>query len=104
MPRNPKYQKAHAIILSRKPLREADFLLTVYTKEHGKMRVLGRGARKGSAKLGSRLQQLYNVEIYLAGSGIWPTITSVGIIDKYAKMRKSLPALAIAFYVAELVA
>src|SRR3989338_1609766 len=103
MPRNPQYQKVHGIILSRQPLREADFLLTIYTKERGKMRVLARGARKAGAKLGSRLQQLYNVEIYLAGSGIWPIVTSVCIIDKYSRVRTSLPALALAFYAAEII-
>ncbi len=104
MPRNPKYQKVHAIILSRKPLHEADFLLTLYTREHGKIRVLARGVRKASAKLSGKLQQLYNVEIYLAGSGIWPTVTGVQVLDKYARLRHSLSALSLAFYAAELVA
>lgn len=101
MPRNPKYQKVHAIILSRKPLREADLLLTVFTKEQGKIRVLARGARKGKAKLGNKLQQLYNTELYLAGSGLWPIVTSVTTTEKYTKMRQSLDALALAFYGAE---
>src|SRR3989338_3976436 len=103
MARNPKYQKAHCLILSRKPLREADFLLTVFSREQGKIRVLARGVRKANAKLAGRLQQLYNVEIYLAGSSLWPTVTSVSIINKYPKIRQSLSALAIAFYAAELV-
>ena len=102
MPRNPQYQKVHGIILSRKPLREADFLLTVYTRERGKIRVLARGVRRGNAKLAGRLQQLYNSEIYLAGSGIWPVVTSASIIDKYPRIRSSLPALAVSFYAAEL--
>ena len=102
MPRNPQYQKIHGIILLRKPLREADLLLTVYTKERGKIRVLARGARNSKAKLGTKLQQLYNVELYLAGSGIWPTVTSVTVVDKYLKLRKSLPSLALVFYAAEM--
>jgi len=101
--RNPKYQKIHAIILSRKPLREADFLLTVYSKERGKIRVLARGVRKAQAKLSGRLQQLYNVEVYLAGGGIWPTVTSASVVSKYPNLRMSLPALSLAFYAAELI-
>jgi DNA repair protein RecO (recombination protein O) len=103
MSRDPKYQKVHAIILSRKPLREADYLLTVYTRERGKIRVLARGVRKQNAKLASRLQQLYNVELYLAGNGIWPVVTSVSVVEKYAKLRQNLSALSLAFYASELV-
>lgn len=103
MTRNPKYQKVHAIILSRKPLREADFLLTVYSREQGKMRLLARGMRQARAKLVGRLQQLYNVEVYLAGASLWPTVTSATVLEKYTRLRRSLPALAMAFYAAELV-
>lgn len=103
MARNPRYQKVHAVILSRKPLKEADLLLTVYTKERGKIRVLARGIRKASAKLAGKLQQLYSTELYLAGSGIWPVVTSVTVTSKYPKLRQSLPALSLAFYASELI-
>ena len=103
MARNPRYQKIHGIILARKPLREADLLLTVYTRERGKIKVLARGVRKGTAKLAGRLQQLYNVELYLAGTGLWPTVTSATVIDKYSKVRTLLPVLSLAFYAAELI-
>lgn len=103
MARDPKYQKIHAIILSRKPLKEADFLLTAYSRERGKLKILARGVRKQNAKLAGRLQQLYNTELYLAGSGIWPTVTSASVVDKYAKLRENLGALSLAFYAAELV-
>lgn len=103
MARDPKYQKIHAVILSRKPLKESDYLLTVYSKERGKLKVLARGMRKQNAKLAGRLQQLYNVELYLAGSGIWPTVTSASVIDKYPKLRANLEALSLSFYAAEMV-
>lgn len=43
--------KDRAIILRRKPMGEADLLLTLYTENHGKVRVIAKGARKITSKL-----------------------------------------------------
>lgn len=43
--------KDKAIILRRKPMGEADLMLTLYTEKNGKVRVIAKGARKITSKL-----------------------------------------------------
>jgi DNA repair protein RecO (recombination protein O) len=46
-----KRAKDSALILRRQPFGEADLLLTLLTREHGKLKVLAKGARKPTSRL-----------------------------------------------------
>ena len=62
------YQKYTGVILKKHPLGEADELLTIYTKEAGKLRVRAVSSRKIQSRLGGNLQSLNEVEFETAGS------------------------------------
>ncbi len=51
MPISANSIKDKAIILRRKPMGEADLLLTIYGEKTGKVRVVAKGARKITSKL-----------------------------------------------------
>lgn len=44
------------IVLKRNPYREFDEILTIYTKDFGKIEAIGRGIKKPAAKLANHLQ------------------------------------------------
>ena len=46
-----QYQRLNAIILRSRDYKEADQLLTIYTREQGKMTVQVRGVKKTNSKL-----------------------------------------------------
>ena len=50
------YVSTVALVLRAKDYKEADQLLTVYTKAKGKMTVLAKGVKKNSSKLRGGLQ------------------------------------------------
>src|SRR3990167_3608097 len=56
------HHKYTGVILKQFPLSEADELLTIYTREAGKLRVLARGARRIQSRLAGSLQSLNEVE------------------------------------------
>lgn len=54
-----------AIIINRSDYRENDSLLTVYTKDFGKLSLVARGAKKLSSKLSGHLEPLSLVDILI---------------------------------------
>ena len=42
--------RADAVVLRRRDLGEADRILTIYTLEHGKLRVVAKGVRRPDRK------------------------------------------------------
>ena len=75
------YQKYTGIILKKYPVNEADELLTIYTREAGKMRVMARGTHKILSKLAGFLQSLNEIEFETArrssSGGSLPVLISV---------------------------
>ncbi len=60
------YTKYTGIILKKHPLGEADELLTIYTKEVGKLRAKAIASRKIRSRLGGNLQSLNEIEFEVA--------------------------------------
>ena len=60
------YQKYTGIILKKYPVNEADELLTIYTREAGKIRVMARSTHKILSKLAGSLQSLNEIEFETA--------------------------------------
>ncbi len=54
-----------AIILNRSAYRESDSLVTVYTKDYGKMSLVARGTKKIQSKLAGHLEPLNLVDILI---------------------------------------
>ncbi len=63
------YSKYTGVILKKYPLGEADELLTIYTRERGKLRVKAVSSRKIQSRLGGYLQSLNEIEFETAASG-----------------------------------
>lgn len=55
--------KTEGIVLSSTPVREADRRYRILTEDRGKIEVIGRGARKGKAKLAAHLEPFAIVEV-----------------------------------------
>lgn len=71
------YNKYTGIILKKHPFGEADELLTVYTREAGKLRCKAVSVRKPSSKMAGHVQSLNEIEFELAGRGMLPVLISV---------------------------
>lgn len=54
---------AEAFILRTYPLRESDKIVSFFTREHGKLRGVARGARRPKSKFGSSLEPLSQVRV-----------------------------------------
>jgi recombinational DNA repair protein (RecF pathway) len=97
-----KYRKLTGIILKKQNYKEADQILTVFSRELGKVRVFGRGLRKPSSKLNYAVQDMAVVEMEIVQSKI-PTLISAKAVCQFMSVREDLSKTASAFFVMELV-
>ncbi|MCP6719257.1 MAG: DNA repair protein RecO [Patescibacteria group bacterium] len=96
------HYRTQGIILRKVDRGEYDQLFTVYTKEFGKIDVLGKGIRKISSKLRSGMEIFYLAEIEFIQGKTYKTLTDAILIDKFKNLRKSLPKLNVAHKVSGL--
>jgi DNA repair protein RecO len=91
-----------AIILKKQPFKEGDEIITVFTKEAGKIRCLAKAIKMPKSKLQQKLQTLFLVDMTVT-AGQMPKIIGVEPVKVFAKMRENLTASKLAFYALELV-
>ena len=54
----PRTYQTEALSLRKMPLGEADLLLTLYTRDAGKLRAVAKGARKTTSRLVGHFEPL----------------------------------------------
>jgi DNA repair protein RecO (recombination protein O) len=96
-----KYTKGQGIVLKKQNYRETDQIVTIWSDEFGKMRVLARGLRRSGSKLAGALQDLSWVKFELTGK--WPTIISAEVVNNFKGIRQNLAKVAPACYACELI-
>jgi len=89
------------LILAKRDRGEADQLFTVYTRDFGKLEVLGKAIRKISSKLRSGVEIFYLSEIEFIQGKIYKTLTDVLLIKKFQNLKKNLERLDIAYGISE---
>ncbi|MBE9939454.1 DNA repair protein RecO, partial [Cellulosimicrobium cellulans] len=74
-----------AIVLRAQKLGEADRIVTLLTREHGKVRAVGKGVRRTSSRFGARLEPFMLVDVQLYAGRSLDTVTQAETIGPYAR-------------------
>lgn len=95
-------RRVDALILRHQRWGEADRLLTIFTKENGKLRVIAKGARKTTSRKGGHLEPFMRSTLQLAqGRDLW-IVTQADTINAFMPIRENLQIMGTASYVIEL--
>lgn len=90
----PGSLKTEAIVLRSIRYGEADRILHLYTREHGRLGAIAKGARRARSRFGARLEPFFQIRAVLhEGRGDLYTVTAVDTIDAHAGLRESAAAL-----------
>ena len=95
--------RTDAIILRRADFGEADRLLTVFTPERGKLRLLAKGVRKTTSRKAGHVELFMLTDMLIAQGRTWDIISQAEIIEPYRDLRDDLDKTSYAYYLAELV-
>ncbi len=91
-----------AIVLTRFDYGEADRIMTLFTPAHGKFKVIAKGVRRPTSRLGGALEPLAELRVALARGRTFDVVTQVEVSQAWLHLRDSLESAATAWYLAEL--
>jgi DNA repair protein RecO (recombination protein O) len=95
--------KAEAIVLRRHNLGEADRIVTLLTREQGKVGVVAKGARKPKSRFAGRLELFTHLRALLAVGRSLDVVSQVEVLDAFAPIRQDLTRLGYASLAAEVI-
>jgi DNA repair protein RecO (recombination protein O) len=100
--RRQRLYRTEAIVLKRRDYGEADRVLTVFTPDHGKLVLLGKGVRKTLSRKAGHVELFSHATFLVAKGRTWDLVTQAETIEPNLGLRDDLLRTSYAFYVAEL--
>ena len=94
--------RCEAIVLARMDFGEADRILTLYSRRHGKLRVIAKGARRPLSRLGPHLEYFNRSHLMLAKGRELDVVTGAETADAYLGIRDDLDAFGHASHMVEI--
>ena len=73
-----------AVVLRTHKLGEADRIITLLTREHGRVRAVAKGVRRTTSRWGSRLEPFTHVDLQLAEGRNLDVVTQAETLDPFA--------------------
>lgn len=73
----------HAVVIRTQKLGEADRIITMLTREHGRIRCVAKGVRRTKSKFGARLEPGSHIDVQLFVGKTFDTVTQVEAIENF---------------------
>ncbi len=100
----PHLYKDEGIILSRKTYAEADRILTVFTKQNGKVSVIAKGVRKLTSRKRGHIENFSHIRFSAtSGQNSMSVITETETVNNFEFIRSDLNKIAVAYFLLETV-
>ncbi len=97
-----KSYKTEGIIIKRRNFGEADRILTVFTKNKGKISIVAKGVRKINSRRSPHIE-LLNLSLLTLHDGRMPILTEAETLNYFSSLKNDLKKAGYAFYICELV-
>ena len=90
-----------AVVLSVRNWGEADKMLRLFSRDHGKITAAAFGARRPKSPLASGLQMFHTVELSLSTGERVDTVRGCRLVHRFPHLETDLAAMAYASFIAE---
>ncbi|HLI26335.1 MAG TPA: DNA repair protein RecO [Chloroflexota bacterium] len=101
--RRVRLYQTDAIVLRRHNLGEADRILTLYSREHGKLRAIAKGVRRPQSRLAGHVELFSLTHFQLAVGRDLDVVTQAEAREPFRQVRAALERTSEAYYALELV-
>ena len=95
--------KTEGIILKRTNFGEADRVLTVFTRKHGKIKVIAKGVRRITSRRSPNIELFNLVTLFIHKGRTFDILTEAQVIDTFSHIREKLEVIGLAYYCCELI-
>jgi DNA repair protein RecO (recombination protein O) len=99
----PRRYLSEAVVLARRDFSEADRILTVYTKNYGKLTFIAKGVRKLKSRKRGSIEVFSQIKFSAARGKNLDIVTEVELINSFKEIRKNLKKTSVAYYLVEAV-
>jgi DNA repair protein RecO (recombination protein O) len=96
------HYRTFGLILDKENRGDADQLFTIYTKDFGKLEILGKAIRKASSKLRPGAEIFYLSEIEFIQGKVYKTLTDAILIEKFANIKADLKRLKVSYKISQI--
>jgi DNA repair protein RecO (recombination protein O) len=94
--------RTESIVLRRSDFGEADRLLTLYSREFGKIQAIAKGARKPQTRKSGHVELFMRTNFLIAKGKNIDIVTQAELVEAYAPLREDLVRTTYASYIGEL--
>jgi DNA repair protein RecO (recombination protein O) len=100
--RRLRVYRVSSVVVRQRDLGEADRILTLYTRERGKLSAVAKGIKRPQSKLAGSLQLFSHADVQLAAGRSLEVVTQARAVDVFYHLRAEMDRFAHACYAAEL--
>lgn len=100
------YSKKYAtegIILSKMNYAETDRILSILTKDYGKVRVIAKGVRKLKSRKRGHIEIFNQLKFSAVNTKSLDIISEAEVVESFAELRLDLKRITVAYYLVEIV-
>jgi DNA repair protein RecO (recombination protein O) len=97
----PTY-KDEGIVIRKQNFSEADKILTIYTRDHGRITAIAKGARKITSRKSSSTELFIQAVYQLAKGKSMDIVVESQTLNSFLPLREDLQKASLAFYLTEL--
>lgn len=101
--RSPRIYQVHGIILKRRNMGEADRIITLFTREYGKIRVIAKGIRRITSRRASHLEVFRLVDATIHKGKTLDYVTEVQSTSLMSIASRDIQKISFAYYICELI-
>jgi len=99
----PRRYSDEGIVLARRSYSEADRIISIITKDHGRVVVLAKGVRRPTSRKRGHIEVFSQIKFQAAhGKGL-DILTEAETIDNFGEVRRDLKRAALAYFFMEVI-
>lgn len=98
-----KKYRLEGVIIKKRNFKEADKIITVFTKDYGKVSVLAKGVRKINSRRGPSLELFNHTTLLVHESSFLGIITEASVYNSFEHIKKDLSRITRAYQACELI-
>jgi hypothetical protein len=95
--------RAEGIIIKRKNYGESDRIITVLTKQYGKMQLKASGVRKITSRRSAHVELLNHSLLSVHKSNAFPILIEAELVHSFSPIKSDLQKVGLAYHLCELV-
>jgi len=95
--------KTEGIIIRRRNFNEADRILTVMTRDYGKLQIKASGVRKITSRRAAHVELLNHTVLHLYKGKMFALLTEAKMLDDFSEVKTDFDKVGLAYHLCELV-